>query len=238
MPHQSKSVGHRRYYSVLTIPFSHGGPPACMNRRPSLGRPLLGGTGPVTVKENTIGTGFDLTQSDPDANGDNKTTLTYNIKVGEGVDLTLKDNTDIGFTVNGDTGTGSIIFDDDPEYKLSAYILEGRGFISGPAIRVEITNYGIATPWTGGLLIDYDGNDQFGHGGTLIDDNGEIGGVFRTERGGGWLDSHGTFIFDLPRFEGSGEATYYVAADFNRDGDVADSGEIVSLTHFWPEPSP
>ena len=233
--------------------------------------------GPKTITTNSNGTAvFYLTQPDPDADGDNKTTWTYKIKVGDDVDL--EDNLSIGFTVNGDTGTGSIIFDEHDELRLSI----------APSWQPHSRQLGIVLAATidgsvqSSLLnnvkvfADFDGDDQFGcsdlhtynvgegnvhwdcRGGpvTSVDDQGEIGGtivgsvyqaggaigrilnysparhrVF-TVSGGYARGSRGSWA---PASVQSGGVTYRFAADLNGDGDVTDSGEMTSMTFFWPE---
>ena len=233
--------------------------------------------GPNTITTNSNGSAvFYLTQPDPDADGDNKTTWTYKIKVGDDVDL--EDNLSIGFRANGNTGTGSIIFDEHDELRLSIVASSGltRGVRQLGITLVATIDGSVQSSLRNNVKVfaDLDGDDQFGcsdlhtynvggkehwdcRGGpvTSIDDQGEIGGtivvdhistayrrfnysptshrlLFVSASGYAW----GHFRATGPASVQSGGVTYRFAADLNRDGDVTDSGEMTSMTFFWPEP--
>ena len=243
--------------------------------------------GPKTITTNSNGSAvFYLTQPDPDADGDNKTTWTYKIKVGDDVDL--EDNLSIGFTVNGDTGTGSIIFDEHDELRLSMKIsvndptLIVNDTTSTLSIYLDATVDGLnQIGKVGRIFADLDGDDQFGcsdlytysvggkehrdcRGGPVTsvdysnDSYGVIDGAFHSSprtrpahrsyrlghakrftisrTGSVWVSSYGGDARYWPVSVQSGEVTYRFAADLNRDGDVTDSGEMTSMTFFWPEP--
>ena len=249
--------------------------------------------GPKTITTDSEGrASFELTQPDPDADGDNKTTLTFNIKVDDDVVLSnsllftangnryIRDNS-LLFTVNGDTYTGSIIFDEHDNGGLhismprsTAVRPDAKGSDAKGSVPIIIfSNYAYR------IFSDFDGDDQFGcsdlpplkpmwadfnwrsyaidiyrkyglnississffyridweehrdcRGGpdTSIDylndyHFGEIGGA---------ITGGGNFVVEWSGRE-SEEVTYRFAVDLNDDGDVADSGEIISMTHFW-----
>ena len=244
--------------------------------------------GPNTITTNSNGTAvFYLTQPDPDADGDNKTTWTYKIKVGDDVDL--EDNLSIGFRVNGNTGTGSIIFDEHDELRLSSTLTwANRGGwahgLTGSVLDITLVatiDGSVQSSLRNNVKVfaDFDGDDQFGcsdlhtynvggkehwdcRGGpvTSIDDQGEIGGTIvgypptsygrrlnyspashrlLTVYASGYAASGYTlrnFRETGPASVQSGGVTYRFAADLNGDGDVTDSGEMTSMTFFWPEP--
>ena len=244
--------------------------------------------GPKTITTNSNGTAvFYLTQPDPDADGDNKTTWTYKIKVGDDVDL--EDNLSIGFRVNGNTGTGSMIFDEHDELRLSiqpTWHLGSSRWTGSPAmlsLSLSATVDGVTQPGkTGRVFADLDGDDQFGcselytytvgevrrwdcRGGPvtsidysdagMLEDKayGRIGGtlpsrVYSNSRRGlgdyrylNITSSGRLYAGHFGESTGlasvqSGGVTYRFAADLNRDGDVTDSGEMTSMTFFWPEP--
>ena len=236
--------------------------------------------GPKTITTDSEGrASFELTQPDPDADGDNKTTLTFNIKVDD--DIVLNGGGGVRrllFTVNGDTFTGSIIFD---EHSSGLNISMPRSTAVRPDAKgsdakgsIDITMY--VETREGQLLstfADFDGDDQFGCSdlpplkpisrsdrsyaiemhrkyGIYVDDYRRIDGKeHRDCRGGpdtsidylndyhfgeigGAITGGGNFVVEWSGRE-SEEVTYRFAVDLNDDGDVADSGEIISMTHFW-----
>ena len=142
---------------------------------------VLRGTGSRVVTTDSSGKAtFTLTQSDPDTNADqdlpgqdtaanDQTTWTYSITpVGRAVSPVA--NTMIGFNVSGNTGTGSVVFDDDPSDPEKVKISLQRAWTPQPSQggRASVGVTGKVTDQYGNpqrgvrIFFDIDGNDQFG----------------------------------------------------------------------------
>ena len=218
---------------------------------------ILPGTGTRTATTDSNGrAAFTLTQADPDTNpnsdvgnqdpnANDQTTWTYNIaKVGTAADLVT--NAAIGFTATGATGTGTVVFDDDPSRAQKVGIDLQRTWTMQPATgstaRVGVT--GKVTDQYGNTLrghrmyFDLDGDAVFGcaaagacgTGQTSITDDAILGTTPRVTR------SSGTNTISAQWSSGTPQAAVYrVGADLSNpaDTDVADADEQAMATHYW-----
>ena len=211
----------------------------------------------VVTTDSTGKATFTLSQADPNtatsgplaATNNNQTTWTYNImKVPTSSGPDVAANSDIGFTLSDVTGTGSIVFDDDPGRALAVGIELGRPWTMRPATggsaRVAIT--GKVTDQYGSplrnvpMFFDTSGDGQFGCVGispapcgganTDIGSDGRIPGTTRRV-----TRSNGTNTITAA-WDGATSAVYEVRANLSgtTDTDVADlPNEMATATHYW-----
>ena len=222
------------------------------------------GTRTVTTDSSGKAT-FTLSQADPNtatsgaraAGNNNMTTWTYNIaKMGTTV-VDLEADMAIGFSVTGGgttgpSGSGSVIFDDDPPRALKVGVELQRTWTrrpdQGATARVGVTGkvtdqYG--NPQRGvDIFFDLNADPRFGcAAGPPIDCTTANTGITgagtaaasipgttkRTTRSNGTNTVSASWANAAP----TTFAPYRVGADLNNDNDVGDPGETAMANHLW-----